>query len=193
MIKLFNKKGKEPDMDEYVEDLLDEIELLERQLGKVQKDFKDYKAKQGRLNRSHEDSTVSHVIEEFLGVKESLERAVQARGKRDYAETMKGIRQISKQMNQTLRGLGVKIVNPKNEPFNPEYHEAIKKTTIKTLPDETVIKVFSKGYMYKGKIIRPAKVAISSGGVRRGHVPKGDVDWEDSPPRKRRGRGGPRR
>jgi len=195
MIKLFKKKGggkrkKDPDSDLFIEDLLDEVDHYKAKVAKVQRDFNDYKAKQGRLSRSHEEKTVAHVIEEFLGVKESLEMAVQARGKRDYQETMKGIRMISKQMDSTLRSLGVNIIDPKNEPFDPEYHEALKKTTIKTLPDETVIKVFSKGYEYKGTVLRPARVAISSGGVRRGHTPKSDVDWEsDDKPRRRRGGG----
>jgi molecular chaperone GrpE len=187
MIKLFKKKDSKDDI--YTEELLDEIDFYKGKLAKLQHDFNEYKASQGKLSRSHEDKTVAHVIEEFLGVKESLEKALGARGKRDYAETMKGIRQISKQMNQTLRTLGVEIVNPKNEPFDPEYHEALKKTTIKTLPDETVIKVFSKGYIYKDKVIRPARVAISSGGIRRGQTPRGSIDWEDDRPKRRRGRG----
>ena len=193
MIKLFKKKEKPKDDDLYVEELLDEIDDYRGKLARLQLDFKEYKASQQRIRRSQEDKTVAHVIEEFLVVKESLEKAVGARGKRDYQETMKGIRQISKQMDQTLRHLGVEIVDPKNEPFDPEYHEALKKTTIKTLPDETVIKVFSKGYIYKDKVIRPARVAISSDGIRRGRTPRGNIDWEDGGGRRKRGRGRRRR
>lgn len=166
---LFSGKKKRDD-DEYIEELLDDIDYYKEELAKLKGEFQEYKKNQQKVNRSRTVNENAQTIERFLDIKDSLEKAASTR-ERDPREMRKGLLQIMKQMDQTLRSLGVEIIDPVNQPFDPEYHEALKKVSLSTLPDETVTKVYTRGYVYKGKVLRPARVVISTGGVRRGRVP----------------------
>jgi len=48
------------------------------------------------------------------------------------------------------------------DPFDPFRHEAIFRVETEELPPETLAQVFEKGYIYKEKVLRPARVAVAS-------------------------------
>lgn len=71
-------------------------------------------------------------------------------------------------MNLTLQGLlsalekfGVKAVDPQDQPFNPELHQAMSMQEVPDVAPNTVIAVMQKGYELNGRLIRPAMVMVS--------------------------------
>ena len=71
-------------------------------------------------------------------------------------------------MNLTLQGLlsgiekfGVKAVDPQDQPFNPELHQAMSMQEVPGVAPNTVIAVMQKGYELNGRLIRPAMVMVS--------------------------------
>ena len=94
---------------------------------------------------------------------DNLERALGSIDKDD--ESNKG---IIEGVELTLQGLiasldnfGVKGIDPKDEPFNPELHQAMSMQEVEGVPANTVIAVMQKGYELNGRLIRPAMVMVS--------------------------------
>jgi molecular chaperone GrpE len=100
---------------------------------------------------------------EMLTTVDNLERALQSIDKED--ERNKG---IVEGVELTLQGLissldkfGVKAVDPQDQPFNPELHQAMSMQEVPDVPPNTVIAVMQKGYELNGRLIRPAMVMVS--------------------------------
>ncbi|OUR81252.1 nucleotide exchange factor GrpE [Colwellia psychrerythraea] len=100
---------------------------------------------------------------EMLISVDNLERALQNIDKED--ESNKG---IIEGVELTLQGLitsldkfGVKAVDPQDQPFNPELHQAMSMQEVPGVAPNTVIAVMQKGYELNGRLIRPAMVMVS--------------------------------
>lgn len=68
-----------------------------------------------------------------------------------------GLEQIFKQLMSVLKKEGLEEINPLNDDFNPNFHEAVEMIQGE---DGKVLEVVSKGYMLNNKIIRPARVKV---------------------------------
>ncbi|WP_288787419.1 nucleotide exchange factor GrpE, partial [uncultured Fibrobacter sp.] len=53
------------------------------------------------------------------------------------------------------------------EPFDPNIHEALMNQPSDTVPESHVVQVFQKGYRLKNKLLKTAKVIVSSGPVSK--------------------------
>jgi molecular chaperone GrpE len=100
---------------------------------------------------------------EMLTTVDNLERALQSIDKDD--ESKKG---VIEGIELTLQGLiasldkfGVKAVDPQDQPFNPEFHQAMSMQEVPGVAPNTVIAVMQKGYELNGRLIRPAMVMVS--------------------------------
>jgi molecular chaperone GrpE len=100
---------------------------------------------------------------EMLTSVDNLERGLQNIDKED--ESNKG---ILEGIELTLQGLitsldkfGVKAVDPQDQPFNPELHQAMSMQEVPGVAPNTVIAVMQKGYELNGRLIRPAMVMVS--------------------------------
>jgi molecular chaperone GrpE len=72
-----------------------------------------------------------------------------------------GVSMVEKKLLKTLSGLGLEIINPIGEPFDPVQHEAVM-TEPAASPDEDhlVARVFQQGYRFNGQLLRPARVVV---------------------------------
>jgi len=65
---------------------------------------------------------------------------------------------------ETLRRYGVERLDPIGEPFDPNRHEAIGHAPAAGLPAEHVAQVVQAGYAEGDRLLRPARVLVSTGG-----------------------------
>jgi molecular chaperone GrpE len=103
---------------------------------------------------------------EMLTSVDNLERALQSIDKED--ESNKG---IIEGVELTLQGLiaslekfSIKAIDPQDQPFNPELHQAMSMQEVEGVAPNTVIAVMQKGYELNGRLIRPAMVMVSKAG-----------------------------
>ncbi len=75
-------------------------------------------------------------------------------------EWVKGIQAIEKQLLDTLASLGLEEIKAIGEQFNPELHEAVMQDSG---PKDEILEEFEKGFAFKGKAIKPAKVKVGNG------------------------------
>jgi molecular chaperone GrpE len=118
-----------------------------------------------RFQREKEDIlryASQSVIEKLLPVIDNFTRAREAAlQSRDFDGLCQGVEMIESKLMEILENEGVTAIDPLHEPFDPRYHEPLMVEDNSDWPDNTVIEVFQKGYLMKGKLIRPSLVKVS--------------------------------
>ena len=100
---------------------------------------------------------------ELLPVRDSLEMGVAAAQEEsaDLDRLREGSELTLKMLTAALEKYNVKEINPLNEKFNPEYHEAMSMQERADVAPNTVVTVVQKGYLLNDRLIRPAMVIVS--------------------------------
>lgn len=100
---------------------------------------------------------------EMLTTVDNLERALQSIDKEDESNkgVIEGVELTLQGLITSLEKFGVKAVDPQDQPFNPELHQAMSMQEVPDVAPNTVIAVMQKGYELNGRLIRPAMVMVS--------------------------------
>lgn len=105
---------------------------------------------------------VADLLEALLPVMDSLEMGLSAAGSEADADGLrKGIELTLGKLAAVLADFGVEIIDPQGQPFDPERHEAVI-TLSSNLPANIVAQVHQKGCLLNGRLIRPARVAVTT-------------------------------
>ncbi len=149
----------------------EQMEQMEALAGQVaeQKDkylrlaaeYDNYRKRTAKEKESiYQDSKID-TIGKFLEVYDNLERAVRQAGDEENVHK-KGMEMIFHQLEGILEKLGVTVVDPAGESFDPERHEAVMHTASEELGENVVAQVFEKGFLLGEKVIRFAKVQVAN-------------------------------
>ena len=101
---------------------------------------------------------------DLLPVIDSLERALEAAEnlENEAVKAMRdGVELTLKMFVDTLGKHGIEQLNPMGEPFNPEFHQAMSMVPNPDMEPNSVMAVMQKGYVLKGRLVRPAMVVVS--------------------------------
>lgn len=100
---------------------------------------------------------------EMLVTVDNLERALQNIDKEDESNKgiIEGIELTYQGLLSSLEKFSIKAVDPQDQPFNPELHQAMSMQEVEGVAPNTVIAVMQKGYELNGRLIRPAMVMVS--------------------------------
>jgi len=102
---------------------------------------------------------------ELLPVKDSLEMGLLAAAEHAGVDKLKeGSELTLKMLSNAMEKFNIREINPLNEKFNPEYHEAMSMQERQDVAPNTVVTVVQKGYLLNDRLIRPAMVIVSRGG-----------------------------
>ncbi|WP_372881324.1 nucleotide exchange factor GrpE [Psychromonas sp.] len=106
---------------------------------------------------------LSKFADGLLPVIDSMEMAISHADKEDEAlkPMIEGVELTLKSMLDTVEKFGLKVIDPKDEAFDPEKHQAMSMQVVPNVPANQVIAVMQKGYELNGRIIRPAMVMVS--------------------------------
>jgi molecular chaperone GrpE len=79
----------------------------------------------------------------------------------DSSTLSEGVLMVERKLLKSLAGHGLEVVDPVDHPFDPALHEAIM-TVPATSPEEDhlVAQVFQRGYVFRGQLLRPARVVV---------------------------------
>ena len=102
-------------------------------------------------------------VKEILPLKDSLELGVaSAEEGTEISAVKEGFDLTLKMFSDTLGRLEVKELDPIDESFDPEKHQAMTMEYVEGKPPGVVVKVFQKGYLLHERLVRPALVVVSS-------------------------------
>ena len=99
-------------------------------------------------------------IEKLLPVYDNLERALNQPTEDEAYK--KGVEMTMTQLIGILNGLGVEIFGNEGDAFDPNIHNAIMHTEAEGVEENTVTKVFQKGFQLGEKIVRFAMVEVAN-------------------------------
>ena len=99
-------------------------------------------------------------VEKLLPVYDNLERALN-QSTEDEAYK-KGVEMTMTQLVGILSGLGVEIFGAEGDTFDPNIHNAIMHTEAEGTEENTITKVFQKGFKLGDKIVRFAMVEVAN-------------------------------
>ena len=98
---------------------------------------------------------------ELLPVKDSLEQAVQSAPKADVRTLVEGQAATLQLLSKALERLGVSLIDPHGEPFDPARHEAMMTQESTSAEPNSVLQVIQPGYELNGRLLRPARVIVA--------------------------------
>jgi molecular chaperone GrpE len=98
---------------------------------------------------------------ELLPVKDSLELAVQNAARADAASLKAGQEATLQLLNRALERLGITLIDPQGQPFDPERHEAMMARESREAKPNSVLQVVQPGYELNGRLLRPARVIVA--------------------------------
>ena len=100
---------------------------------------------------------------ELLPVLDNLERAIELADKESEAlkPMIEGVELTLKSMQSGVAKFGLVALDPTNQPFDPNAHQAMSMIPSADVAPNTVIAVMQKGYELNGRVIRPAMVMIA--------------------------------
>ena len=100
---------------------------------------------------------------QLLPVKDSLELglAAFAAEKADPEKLKEGVQLTLQMLTDAMEKFAITEVNPENEPFNPDFHQAMSTQEREDVEPNTVVAVVQKGYLLNERLIRPAMVIVS--------------------------------
>lgn len=127
---------------------LAETENLKKRLLKEKEDFQKY--------------ATESLVSELLPVLDHLDLALtHGRGLEACKDFVVGVDMTRKAFVDILGHHGVTEFGAIGEPFNPESHEALGMVSQPGLPDDAVAQVVQKGFLLRGRLLRPAKVMVN--------------------------------
>ncbi len=147
----------------------EESVVLKDQLLRLAADFENYKKRSDRERATAMKYAGEHIFRDFLSVVDNLERAVNqgvAEGvdaEKNLAALLEGVELTLKSLKTSLEKFEVKPIESVGEPFDPNKQEALTMEASDTVPANHVLTEFEKGYYYKDRLLRAAKVIVSSG------------------------------
>jgi molecular chaperone GrpE len=101
---------------------------------------------------------------ELLVVIDDFERTLEStKAKEELQPVAEGIRIIYDHFLKLLAQRGVKQIEAVGKPFDPTYHEALLQQPSAEHAAGTVIQELARGYTMHERILRPARVIVSSG------------------------------
>jgi len=124
-----------------------------------QAEFQNYRKRIERDNEMMYASMKGDIIKKVLPALDDLERALANRPADDAWAS--GVELIARKMQNILEGEGLKRIDAKGKPFDPNFHEAISHEPNDEVESEHVIDVVQNGYMLGERVIRPALVRVA--------------------------------
>lgn len=138
-------------------------------------EFENYRK---RIDREKAESGFlvrSSLLSEFLPIMDACERALDSFGSQEKDEKVEryreGVQLLYKHVGDTLKRLGVEAMKAQGQPFDPHFHEAVSRQPSAQHDDNTVVHELRRGYLYQGRLLRPAQVVVSSA-ARDGEPPQ---------------------
>lgn len=132
----------------------------------LQADVENFKKRFDREAEQIKNYCTERLVIQLLDVVDELELAVKNGEISTSPETLlEGVEMTLKKLRKVLEQEGVTpIENPEGKVFDPTRHNAIAAIERDDVEDSTVVEEIRKGYMMRGKVIRPSivKVAVKS-------------------------------
>ncbi len=123
-------------------------------LRRLQADFENYKKRMDKQRAEHVERAAGELVSRLLPVCDTADLAIAHGGGEE-------VKQVWTALMEALEKIGLERIDPVGVPFDPTVHDAVAHE-----PgdggggDPEVVEVFRTGYLWKGRVLRPAMVKV---------------------------------
>ena len=137
------------------------VQLAEgaERMKRLQADFENFRRRTRQEKEELSNMVVQDFIKELLPMLDNFDRAMAAEAT-DAAKFQQGVEMIYNQLTEILKNRGMELIDTKGAKFDPNFHQAVMRVENPDLEDEAIAMELQKGYMVKGKVIRPSMVQV---------------------------------
>lgn len=144
-----------------MEKLAGEMAALNDKHLRLAAEYDNYRKRTTKEKEGIYQDAKTDTISKFLEVYDNLERAVGQAGDEENVHK-KGMEMIFHQLTGVLEKMGVTIIDPVGEAFDPVRHNAVMHIESDELGESVVSQVFQKGFLLGEKVIRFAAVQVAN-------------------------------
>ena len=157
-----NVKKKDPKHSENHEskNLEEQLKVIQDKHIRLKAEFENF-----RRRKADEISRLlqfegENAIRGFLPILDDLERMIHSSDASE--ESLKdGVSMVESKIQKYFESLSIKPFGEKGDEMDPDIHDAMLTQTDKKMDDNSILEVFEKGYTYRDKVIRHAKVIVN--------------------------------
>lgn len=153
-----NDQPKEISLEDKVKELEDRLLRSAAEVENIRKRSEKERAEAYKIG-------ISLFVKDFVPVLDNIERALASLKDSDeinYESFVEGISATEKDIISLLEKHGIQQINPINEKFDPLFHEALFEAESDDHEPGFVTQVIEVGYVIDKRLIRAAKVGVSS-------------------------------
>ncbi|PYL09630.1 MAG: nucleotide exchange factor GrpE [Verrucomicrobia bacterium] len=132
-----------------------------------QADFENYKKRSAREKEEAIKYANNALLERLVGIIDNFELGLAAAKEQgEQSPIYSGMILVQKQLSDLLAENGLQPIEAEGKTFDPNLHEAIAHEPSDS-PEGTVIRQARRGYRFKDRLLRPARVIVSSGPAKK--------------------------
>jgi molecular chaperone GrpE len=152
--------------------ITENAELKDRLL-RMAAEMENLRTRTARDVRDARSFAVTNFARDMLSIGDNLNRAMEmfsseARANADCSllALLEGVELTERAFETTLERHGVKKIFPEGQKFDPNFHQAMFEVPNSDVPNNTVVQVVQAGYTIVERVLRPAMVGVSKGGLK---------------------------
>ncbi|MFA6851108.1 MAG: nucleotide exchange factor GrpE [Selenomonadaceae bacterium] len=136
-----------------------EIQEKEERVKRLQADFDNFRRRTRQEKEELSAVVAQTLITDMLPLLDNFGRALEAEPT-DAEALHTGVEMIYKQFGDALKKNGLEAIKTEGEKFDPNFHQAIMRVQDAEKEDDTIEAELQKGYMVRGRVIRPSMVKV---------------------------------
>jgi molecular chaperone GrpE len=154
------KKDPKHSKNHKSKDLEEQLKVIQDKHIRLKAEFENF-----RRRKADEISRLlqfegENAIRGFLPILDDLERMIHSSDASE--ESLKdGVSMVESKIQKYFESLSIKPFGEKGDEMDPDIHDAMLTQTDKKMDDNSILEVFEKGYTYRDKVIRHAKVIVN--------------------------------
>ena len=152
----------EPEEDELAQAKAVAADMRDKYL-RLQAEWDNFRKRTAAEREQEKVRASEKLVKDLIPVIDDLERAVEhAQQTGEGGSLTQGVEAVTAKFLQILGKSKVEQIEAVGEPFDPNKHQAVGTQPDDTVPEETVVAVYQKGYQMGDRVLRPAMVVTST-------------------------------
>jgi molecular chaperone GrpE len=164
--------------EEKIEELLKENEELKDKFVRLMADFDNFKKRASKEKSEVIQFGNEGLLKDILPIIDNIERLLTySHQEASWKSFQEGIELLLAEISKTLATYGVEPIEAMGKPFDPNLHQAMQRSETEEVAANTIVEVYQKGYVYRGRLLRPSLVVVAVS-PKRGEEAEGEEGTE---------------
>ncbi|PNV79169.1 MAG: nucleotide exchange factor GrpE [Dictyoglomus turgidum] len=129
---------------------------------RLQAEFENFRQRLRREKEEWQEIANARLLKEIVEIMDNFQLALESiKHTRKKDAIIEGVQMIYKQFENLLEKEGVVKMETIGKNFDPNLHEAVGIEEVSDGEDNIILKEISPGYLFKNRLLRPARVIVS--------------------------------